>query len=223
MPRQLVRDFKTCLSFNGTSNKATVAVPSTAIDNITYSLWVKANIVTATERIVTNGDNTANGFAPSIAADGTIYTELLGIVNVSTGQKIIPGVWTFLTYTRTSGVSQMYINGVAQGITYNNTPIAPTGFLCAGGSVNGSNAGFGSGYAGLIDDVRIYERPLSATEILNFYYGSEPASTSLKIKWLMDEGSGTSLIDASGNGNTGTISGATYSTDVFMKARTVAS
>ncbi|MFB0555735.1 MAG: LamG-like jellyroll fold domain-containing protein, partial [Phycisphaerae bacterium] len=57
-------------------------------------------------------------------------------------------------------------------------------------------------YDGLLDDVRIYDRALSAAEILEL--ASPPGPVG---HWTLDEGSGTTAYDSSGNGNDGTIVG----------------
>lgn len=73
-----------------------------------------------------------------------------------------------------------------------------------------------------MDDVRIYNTVLDVTTIQNMYYGIVPANTNLKAWYKLDEGSGTTADDSSGNSNTGTISNATYSSSVFMTSRSTA-
>lgn len=46
------------------------------------------------------------------------------------------------------------------------------------------------------------------------YVGGQSTSTGVLVEYLMTEGSGTTIADSSGNGNTGTLSGGvTWSTD----------
>jgi hypothetical protein len=65
------------------------------------------------------------------------------------------------------------------------------------------------GLNGLVDDVRIYNREITPTERAALYAGTEISSTSLMAWWKMNEGTGTTLADNSGNGNTATFSGTT--------------
>ena len=58
-----------------------------------------------------------------------------------------------------------------------------------------------------IDNLRIWDIALSSSEILN-----NDNSHSFAY-WNFNEGSGNTVTDLSGNGNNGTISGATWSTD----------
>ena len=71
-----------------------------------------------------------------------------------------------------------------------------------------------------IDDVAIFSRALSITEVQSAYNSGAgkfsdtsvaPWNTGLVGLWRMDDGTGTSVTDFSGNGYTGTLSGTTYS------------
>jgi PKD repeat protein len=69
-------------------------------------------------------------------------------------------------------------------------------------------------FEGLIDEVRIYERALSASEIAAHYNGGTgqygQPETGLAEGWHFDEGSGATVYDYSGNGRDGTINEASF-------------
>jgi hypothetical protein len=69
-------------------------------------------------------------------------------------------------------------------------------------------------FNGRIDEVRILSRALAPDEVRGDYnaQGHYPARSGTAAWYHGDEGTGTTLADASGNGNTGTISGATWAT-----------
>jgi len=69
-------------------------------------------------------------------------------------------------------------------------------------------------FQGNIDEICIWNIALSIAD-LNSYMNTElnGDENGLVGYWNLNEGSGTSIADASGNGNTGTIHGATWSTD----------
>ncbi len=85
-------------------------------------------------------------------------------------------------------------------------------------------------FNGIIDEIRIYNRALSAEEIKAHYdalTGSAPAAPPMQkptvstvsdegllAEWHFDEGSATVLRDSSGYGNDGTIHGATWTTGI---------
>ena len=72
-------------------------------------------------------------------------------------------------------------------------------------------------FQGLIDNVRIYHRPLTASEIqadmarpVPARAPSPPPAADLVAAYSFDAGMGTTVADASGRGNTGTLSGSTW-------------
>jgi hypothetical protein len=71
---------------------------------------------------------------------------------------------------------------------------------------------FGANWDGLIDEVRIYNRALSAGEVTRLYNLTRPkfkvaSSLGLVGYWALDEGQGTIAGDMSGHGNSGSLIG----------------
>ncbi|MDF1498837.1 MAG: LamG domain-containing protein, partial [Patescibacteria group bacterium] len=106
----------------------------------------------------------------------------------------------------------LYINGVDDGGTYSGT-----GGSMAYTTANAKISNNINPFNGSLDDVRIYNRALSADEIRQHYNQKKPI---LHLK--MDEGSGTTAYDESFNNNDGTIYGVqgtatgTHSTTVLQ-------
>ncbi|OGW98917.1 MAG: hypothetical protein A2062_05030 [Omnitrophica WOR_2 bacterium GWA2_44_7] len=81
-----------------------------------------------------------------------------------------------------------------------------------------ANVAIGNGYSlesqrywkGMVDEARIYERPLNAAEVLTLYRGEE---AGLVLHYTFDKNSGAEVHDDSNNGHTGTVMGASYSTN----------
>jgi hypothetical protein len=101
----------------------------------------------------------------------------------------------------------MYVN-TKETITKTYTSINPVGVLPIGTMNEFGNSKYS--WNGLIDDVRIYNRALSAEEVSKLYRGEWVSDTGLVGHWEMDEGHGGQVRDKSGNGNHGTIYGATW-------------
>lgn len=109
----------------------------------------------------------------------------------------------------------LYVNGVAQSVT------------SAGGSMNTGNSmdvAFGRGqiltdalFRGKIDEMRIYSRALTATEIKKL---AVKVPGGLAAGYAMDDNSGASgsVADFSGNGISTTNSGSTWTTDRYSLA-----
>jgi hypothetical protein len=62
----------------------------------------------------------------------------------------------------------------------------------------------GDPFFGKLDDIGVYNRVLSASEVSTLYTTN---TGGLAGAWALDEGSGTTTADSSGNGNTGNLSG----------------
>lgn len=229
VPRQRVRDFGTCLNFAGGATTDNVAFSDAAsldfINSLTITAWINPRSFGAasTARIVskTSGANNEYGFFLNGATKS--LRCFLGTTDITGTSNIIPvlGIWYFvaLTFNKDLGSNQVkfYVNGVESG----------TGTKASGIGVNSESLYIGNtsnlirSFDGKIDEVKIYNRALSAGEILDSFYGNVVSDTGLVLHTTFNEGSGVIAIDSSGTQADGTITGATYSTDVFIKPRTV--
>lgn len=222
VPRQLVRDFGTCLDFNGSSAFAsTTAVVTTKTTDFSVSAWINPAVLPQLGFVMFNTVNAAGwGFCIASAADtsGTKLTILSEAVAWDVTSYTFPrsGIWYHIAITRTGTTYTVYVNGVQVDTKVRTQSTPANGFLI------GQRQGGTQRFRGKIDDVRYWDRVLTPTEVSNLYYGIEPVTTSLVGWWKMDEGSGSTLTDSSGGGKDLTITAATYSTDVFMTLRQAA-
>ncbi|HEC81506.1 MAG TPA: LamG domain-containing protein [Thermoplasmatales archaeon] len=106
----------------------------------------------------------------------------------------------------------VYFDGIKQSVSSGTVTHVPL-FSANDFEINRDN----SRYNGKIDEVRIYDRVLSESEIQQLYNqgggGNQPPTEGLVGYWSFDEGSGSIAHDYSGNGNDGTIYGASWTTD----------
>ncbi len=147
------------------------------INELTVTAWIKPGTSPASDYIVTKG--------LGIAGWAFRYTDAIRFVRQFSGpdgdwqtdyQTIVPGEWTFVavTYNKSSAsnLPVFYINGVS------TTPVVfgtPSGSASTDASYNlyigNRNDGQGP-FDGVIDDVRIYNRILTADEIADLYTGT---------------------------------------------------
>lgn len=137
-------------------------------------------------------------------------------------QVLVVNDWSLVCGTYVSGGDIVaYINGIEDG------RVTPTGGYTdvSNTFVIGDCVSCGENFNGAIDEVRIYNRALSAGEIWDLYQLGNPDHVNaadsqgdslekgLVGYWKLDDASGTSAADASGNGNTGTLTnGPTWTT-----------
>jgi len=106
-----------------------------------------------------------------------------------------------------------YINGieVATSGTYSDTAIAYDSNALTIGAQTGARF-----FDGQIAGFKLFNTALTAAQVADLYNNPEKVvptgvdNTALKLWLPMQEGAGTTAYDGSGNGNHGTISGATY-------------
>jgi len=119
------------------------------------------------------------------------------------GAQTAAGTWTLNTWhhiaaTWDGTTVHIYLDGVDMGITTFGTPENPLAVAAVIGAWSGNPND--ENWFGTLDDVRLYNRALSADEI-----------AALAVKggfvgwWKLDESSGTNASDSSGNGNDGTL------------------
>ena len=145
------------------------------------------------------------------------------------------GAWYHVAGTYDGSTMRLYLDGVELDTHGISNEVA------TGDGVRLSHSASSEALDGLLDDVRVYNRALSATDIGHLAAGKHPnisqattilvatldvggdltlnsgtldVSAPMSSYWKLDEGSGATAADSSGNGNEGTlIGGPTWTTD----------
>ncbi len=179
------------LSFNGTSNLVTVnsAAPLNLTTGMTLEAWVNPTTLGTAWRNVlikerTNGE-IYNLYANTDTAGPVIYTALASAPNsptsTSTGVRLTANTWAHLAATYDGAALRLYVNG-----TQVATRAQSGGLVTSTGALRiGGNSIWGEYFAGLIDDVRIYNRALTAAEIQTDMItpvGSAPTDTTPPVR-----------------------------------------
>lgn len=192
------------LQTNGTNQYASRAVVSTVVNNFSVILWVKLITIIGTDHNVffNNGADDGNGYQLRCSTAGVFSFDISFVANLSSGVTLSTDTWYQLAVIRNGGTSQCYVNAVAQGGTSASAPNAPANFCTIGASQ--TSTGTASRFANaIIDDVRLYERAISTTELTNLYNFQTNTTlgdidrTSLKSWYKLDEFTGTSCADSS--------------------------
>ena len=186
------------LHFNGSNQYAHLGAPVTSItDNLTMEAWVNwAGTTIQLQPVVSNGSVDGNDGYTLILTSAGYVSILVSNSYWGTSDSVLqPGVWTHLAMVRYNGNWSLYLNGksISTGLT-NQDPITPsTDFYV--GAANHAGA-----FNGTIDEVRISNVPRYTS---NFTPPSAPFTTDANTIALyhLDEGTGTTTNDASGNGN----------------------
>ncbi|MFN5372024.1 MAG: LamG-like jellyroll fold domain-containing protein [Bacteroidia bacterium] len=131
------------------------------------------------------------------------------------------GTWQLATITKQGNLISFYRNGEIYGEQTLNYPIPNTSGVAA--RIGGAEPNGGGGWNGLLDDIGIWNRALTQDEITALYTGEpvNPPTACNPLPANLQNG----LVgywpfcgnanDESGNGNDGTVNGATLNADRF--------
>lgn len=191
---------------------------STFQDDFTLSAWVRTNDGnSAVIQNIFGVQNTSFGrISAHIHTNGNLFftldTENVSEIYPTNGTYSFsdgPSEWTHLTFTVVGSDTSDYAMKI-----YANGELVKwgslSGLLLSEINTSSKNLYIGANndstpekyFYGDIDEARIYNRALSAGEVKDLYNWA-PGPVGY---WDFEEGSGTTVNDSSGNGNTGTIS-----------------
>jgi hypothetical protein len=136
-------------------------------------------------------------------------TSSCEVIQTGTTLPVSTSNWYFVAATLKGKLASIYINGVWEGSkTFINsfTPFQ-SALLQLGYSDNGLDR-----FAGRLDEVRIYSKAYTETELKSVYNTEKPSYIGELMAYYPFNGNAN---DASGKGNHGTVNGATLTTDRF--------
>jgi hypothetical protein len=145
------------------------------------------------------------------AGDGTPYVNATHCNASFSSAAVTTGTWIHGVFTYDGITLRAYINGALIGSVAKTLDNTNTIFTIGRWDSVHNNYYFD----GRIDDVRAYNRALSAAEVSAIYNYAPPAVAH----WKFDEGSGTTAADSSGNGNNGTLTNSpTWTSGLYSNA-----
>ena len=140
-----------------------------------------------------------------------------GNTNYLSGENVVPyNKWCHIAFTLTGTTLKGYVNGA---LVWTQTITRKADSGNNEGKIGTESTGTGNvrRMAGQMSQFFSTKTLLTAEQIADIYYdGKYP---TLDIYYKLDEGTGASAVDSSGNGNTGTITGNSWSTNVPMTTR----
>jgi hypothetical protein len=224
------------MSFDGTDDEVNISsILGIGTGPVTISCWVylTGNTHGAFVKIGNNSPTNNDGFGLGVGLTGfdSSGNNLIGLYEgvawKPTGVAIGVNDWHHVVMrvnSSGSSTSDYFKDGVLVSSLGSTTASTPTGGQTFIGGYT-SSMSVSRHPAARIDEVRIYNRALSASEIRTLYdmgaadkvNAAESQGDALEKGivgyWKLDDGSGTSAADASGNANTGTLTnGPTWTT-----------
>ena len=174
------------LQFGGTNQEVIAPCPATGITSYSISGWIKTSSTPILSAMMSWGNN---AYIMDDTAHGTGFTTDGAFLDgAHVGTSLIDGKWHHIVGTYDGVNDSLYIDG-ALAATATNTSTLQSG--CAIGYAY-------TYFNGSIDDVRVYNRALSASEVTNLYglgssqtAASNPAPAGQTVLYVTPNGSGT--------------------------------
>ena len=173
-----------CLSFDGTGDYVDVGQTFETYWNSdfdrTVSVWVKSNVDSYVDNLFLFTTHLTIGFTDfGVGIRSNLWAGIYrktdgGFQSLSSGVAPVNGEWTFVTFVQNGSSVQIYVNGAIKNSNIdaaNGTYSSPANALIGAWYNNGDPASSAI-FNGLIDEVMIFNRALSAQEVQQLYlYG----------------------------------------------------
>lgn len=195
--------------FNG-SNQG-VIVPNSPSLNITgafsLSAWMNCtNFAGSLAEIISKEGGGAGYYMWTASGGSAVHFGFnAGAFEIAAG-NLSPNTWYHVvgTYDPAGGTNngKFYLNGSVIAVkTSALSPNSTSGALGLGSNGSGNSQVF----TGTLDQMMVWNRVLTPTEISNLYSANNIPTNGLVGEWNFNEDSGTTAFDISGNGNNGTL------------------
>lgn len=214
------------LFINGNDNY--IALNSLNIVNtlpFTISIRVKFNKEDATQLLFSNKVDSTKQFTFGVRnttnlIEGAFYDGSSYTYGQKSVQKIKKNRWYTISWVFDGSTSKIYIDSLPSlgGNSNIGGASGTDGTLTIGQRNDRTNTG--TSYA-RFKKILVWSTALTPQQIQDLHFSNivPGRGTTLVGEWLLNEGAGTVAYDTSGNGNNGTITGATWSSDVPSPAR----
>jgi hypothetical protein len=210
------------IDFDGSNDHITTTIDADlqVMPSTTWSGWIKPNGAAGWQVIFGMEDGGWDRFL--IIENGGLNLSM-GHTNGrwNTGVSINTGAWQHVVAIYDNGAMRFYFNGTEYTTNQNEGNHSSSGKFTIGGNQTHSPHNY---YGGQIDEVAVWNEALSANEISALYNsgagldassnsGDYISSSNLVGYFKMNEGSGTTISDSSGNGASGTLNNMNASSD----------
>ena len=212
------------LDFDGLTNEVTTNFSGSNATplNKTYSFWYKSTTTARNYSVFAYGDRKRGGFTPNFSSSRPlIWNGNNWYVYWEDTSAQDDGEWHhWLLYNDVKTIvdSKLYVDGVLQTVNQYKTSGTVSNLLNQNqpltiGSYKNNSTATGVHFEGSIREFAVFSGDKTGNATI-YYNNGLPYDLSdeadLQGYWKMNEGLGTTVADSSGEGNDGTINGATW-------------
>lgn len=211
------------LSLDGSSESGAAGNLTLSGSALSFEGWIKPSSFKSASPYISSIMGTevsdSNSAFLRLGDAGLANNKLQFVVSINNVQQKLASAtalnantWYHVAATYDGANMKIYINGTLDATKAQTGSVNSTGAFNVGYLYNTSR-----NFNGKIDEVRVWKRALSQTEISQNMCNVSIPATSLAAYWKFNEGSGSSVQDTSGNGVTLTLTGvdsSNWGTDV---------
>jgi hypothetical protein len=163
----------TGLTFDGLGDYVTMngVADDVTATSFTFSVWIKSGWTGGFDTVLAI-NTAALGNQTQLFIDNTlgirVYDGTQDATELSSSGSVVDGKWHHVVYSRTGATGTLYVDGVSQG-THNSSDTFTGTDLWSLGQEFDAGPTASDFFLGSMDEVRVYNRPLSGTEVLNLY------------------------------------------------------
>ena len=214
------------LTFDGNDDYVNMGTVATNFNEADFSIqvWVNTKTLRGEGLVVkSDGDESWESGEKALYIDDDGFPWFVGYSNeyIFGSMKVNDGKWHHIVVTwdhttGAAGTANMYVDGTASGLTHT--------YAAATADIAGHNIYVGAPYyesaeapnyfTGQLKDVAIWSQALTAANVTSLYnnglgntLASAGLTSNLSGSWTFNEGSGSTITDATSNANNGTIMG----------------
>jgi uncharacterized protein (TIGR02145 family) len=167
-------------SFNGSNQYLDIAnvINFSRTDNYTLNFWINSSSLAVNNFIFSNENSAMNfkGYTGFVKPDGKVVLDLLDHYissrkTIETSQTLAANQWHFISFIQKGSPDniEIWINGQKTTTTITINTLGTYDYLSSISSYIGRRRYDDQRFTGKIDDIRIYNRVLTATEIQLLY------------------------------------------------------
>lgn len=201
------------LSLDGSTESGAAGSMNLSGSALSFEGWIKPSSFKSASPYISSIMGTevsdSNSAFLRLGDAGLANNKLQFVVSINNVQQKLASAtalnantWYHVAATYDGANMKIYINGVLDATKAQTGSVNSTGAFNVGYLYNTSR-----NFNGKIDEVRVWKRALSQTEISQNMCNVSVPATSLAAYWKFNEGSGSTVQDTSGNGVTLTLTG----------------
>ena len=201
------------LSLDGSTESGAAGSMNLSGSALSFEGWIKPSSFKSASPYISSLMGTevsdSNSAFLRLGDAGLANNKLQFVVSINNVQQKLASAtalnantWYHVAATYDGANMKLYINGVLDATKAQTGNVNSTGAFNVGYLYNTSR-----NFNGKIDEVRVWKRALSQTEISQNMCNVTVPATSLAAYWKFNEGSGSTVQDTSGNGVTLTLTG----------------